>query len=168
MLRDRVREGVASGVWTEIQSSRSSRKGNSRTVVRRPAAVKRADNCVRVGEPFPPRQEPRSDEGKSAMPTEPSTPRMEAVLPPHRAGLVSPGRDRTRPLFGPGFCESRPQETRMCSRTIRRRSTLALVAVLITIAAAPSAVAHPLGNFTVNHYARVEVSTREVTVRYVV
>src|SRR5438270_2979487 len=42
-----------------------------------------------------------------------------------------------------------------------------LVAFAATVASAPAASAHPLGNFTVNRYARVEVSAGVVRVYYV-
>src|SRR5947199_7970067 len=42
-----------------------------------------------------------------------------------------------------------------------------LVAFAATVAAAPAASAHPLGNFTVNRYARVELSAGVVRVYYV-
>ena len=48
-----------------------------------------------------------------------------------------------------------------------RRPVIALVALLGLLAAALPAAAHPLGNFTVNHYTRAELSGGEVYVRYV-
>jgi ABC-type nickel/cobalt efflux system permease component RcnA len=48
------------------------------------------------------------------------------------------------------------------------RRLLALLAILAALAAPASALAHPLGNFTVNRYARVELHPAEVRVRYVV
>ena len=33
---------------------------------------------------------------------------------------------------------------------------------------APSATAHPLGQFTINHYARIETGVQRVSIRYVV
>src|SRR5436305_8605915 len=42
-----------------------------------------------------------------------------------------------------------------------------LVAFAATVASAPAASAHPLGNFTVNRYARVELSAGVVRVYYV-
>ena len=49
-------------------------------------------------------------------------------------------------------------------RVIRRILLLALAALLLGTAAAQ---AHPLGNFTVNHYTRAELSGAEIYVRYV-
>ena len=49
--------------------------------------------------------------------------------------------------------------------TLARRAFLA--AVLIVLAAAPDALAHPLGNFSVNHVATVSISRDRVEVRYV-
>jgi nickel/cobalt transporter (NicO) family protein len=40
-------------------------------------------------------------------------------------------------------------------------------AALITLAAPSAASAHPLGNFTVNRFAAVELSGRDVFVHYV-
>jgi ABC-type nickel/cobalt efflux system permease component RcnA len=44
---------------------------------------------------------------------------------------------------------------------------LVLLVLLTAIAAPPLASAHPLGNFTVNHFSRVEVSGPRIYVRYV-
>ena len=43
-----------------------------------------------------------------------------------------------------------------------------LVVVFAALAVAPAAAAHPLGNFTINHFSRVEVAGHRVYVRYVV
>ncbi|MEA3214186.1 MAG: hypothetical protein QOJ19_342 [Acidimicrobiia bacterium] len=56
--------------------------------------------------------------------------------------------------------------------TLRRLSGLFTGAVLLGLATlawrlAASAGAHPLGNFTVNHYAGLHVSARPVRVDYV-
>ena len=40
--------------------------------------------------------------------------------------------------------------------------------VLAALAVAPAASAHPLGNFTINHFSRVEVAGHRIYVRYVV
>lgn len=54
------------------------------------------------------------------------------------------------------------------SQKIGRTPTfLILVAALITVAAVHT-TAHPLGNFTVNHFTRIEVSKGRVNVRYVI
>ena len=42
-----------------------------------------------------------------------------------------------------------------------------LVTVAAALAAAAAAQAHPLGNFTINRFARVEVSGHQLYVRYV-
>src|SRR5919202_5688342 len=45
---------------------------------------------------------------------------------------------------------------------------LFLVIVITTwVAAPPPALAHPLGNFTINHYSRLQVSANAVRLRYV-
>lgn len=45
--------------------------------------------------------------------------------------------------------------------------TLAMLGVPLVLAIPTAAVAHPLGNFTVNHYSRLELSTDQVRVFYV-
>lgn len=50
----------------------------------------------------------------------------------------------------------------LCSRSL---IPFAVVGLLLTSASA--ALAHPLGNFTINHYSRLEVSSNELRVRYV-
>jgi len=47
------------------------------------------------------------------------------------------------------------------------RKLAALVVVTVALAAAAAASAHPLGNFTINRFARVEVSGQRLYVRYV-
>ena len=49
----------------------------------------------------------------------------------------------------------------------RKLFTFGMVIGLLWVLAAPAA-AHPLGNFTTNSYSRIEVSTEDVTVNYVV
>jgi nickel/cobalt transporter (NicO) family protein len=51
------------------------------------------------------------------------------------------------------------------NRTVVRRALGVLVAVM---AVGAVAIAHPLGNFTINHFSRIEVGQERVTVRYVV
>lgn len=51
---------------------------------------------------------------------------------------------------------------------IRRTLVLCLVAASLALAVAPAALAHPLGNFTVNRYAGVELAGDAVYVYYVV
>ncbi len=43
-----------------------------------------------------------------------------------------------------------------------------LIAAIAALALAPAASAHPLGNFTINHFSRVQVSGDRIYVRYVV
>ncbi|HYO98904.1 MAG TPA: sulfite exporter TauE/SafE family protein, partial [Pyrinomonadaceae bacterium] len=50
----------------------------------------------------------------------------------------------------------------------RRAAALTCSAILLAIAMAGSASAHPLGQFTINHFSRLEVGTNRVNVRYVV
>ena len=44
----------------------------------------------------------------------------------------------------------------------------ALLIAIAALAFAPAAAAHPLGNFTINHFSRVQVSGHQIYVRYVV
>ena len=50
----------------------------------------------------------------------------------------------------------------------QRRLTFALATILCLFALTTSVTAHPLGNFTVNHFARIEAGAERVHVRYVV
>ena len=43
-----------------------------------------------------------------------------------------------------------------------------LLIAIAALALAPAAAAHPLGNFTINHFSRVQVSGHQIYVRYVV
>ena len=43
-----------------------------------------------------------------------------------------------------------------------------IVTAIAALAFAPAAAAHPLGNFTINHFSRVQVSGHRIYVRYVV
>ena len=43
-----------------------------------------------------------------------------------------------------------------------------LLTAIAALALAPAAAAHPLGNFTINHFSRVQVSGHQIYVRYVV
>lgn len=52
--------------------------------------------------------------------------------------------------------------------TKRRAATLFLLLVTLTFGCVPQAWAHPLGNFTINHFARLEVGGDRVRVHYVV
>jgi len=55
----------------------------------------------------------------------------------------------------------------MGGSALRRLAVGGLVTVAAVLATAAAAAAHPLGNFTVNHYARVEISAGLVRVYYV-
>lgn len=54
------------------------------------------------------------------------------------------------------------------NKICRRAFFTMLVAVILVAGCAEKAVAHPLGNFTINHYARLDVEAKSVGVRYVV
>ncbi|HJU54893.1 MAG TPA: hypothetical protein VJ715_09985 [Pyrinomonadaceae bacterium] len=57
---------------------------------------------------------------------------------------------------------------RSSAKTKRRRGSTALAVLLFVIALPFAAWAHPLGNFSINHFARLEVGDGQVRVRYVV
>ena len=74
-----------------------------------------------------------------------------------------------RGRFWPGpSCE--PLETSVRTTRVRRRIAIALVTLCGALAASltvsPPADAHPLGNFTINRYAGIEIAGSEVYVRY--
>ena len=50
----------------------------------------------------------------------------------------------------------------------RRCAATLLLAVIFVGCLADAATAHPLGNFTINHFARIEVGAEQVRVRFVV
>src|ERR1700687_1936291 len=52
------------------------------------------------------------------------------------------------------------------SRFVRRASTLVIALIVAAFCASPAA-AHPLGNFTINHLAKVRPGPSELTVKYV-
>src|SRR5207248_1459680 len=56
-----------------------------------------------------------------------------------------------------------------CSEALRysKHSLLVIAALAATLLAPAAAQAHPLGNFTINHFARVEVAGHRLYVRYV-
>ena len=51
---------------------------------------------------------------------------------------------------------------------IRTMALAALAALMLALGPAAAALAHPLGNFTINHYSRIELSPEHVTLRYVI
>jgi len=57
--------------------------------------------------------------------------------------------------------------TRIVSNLRRAVATL-LIALVFVFGSARAVVAHPLGNFTINHFARLEVGTEQITIHYVV
>lgn len=50
----------------------------------------------------------------------------------------------------------------------RRAAAVLLVAATLSFGLAAKAIAHPLGNFTINHFARIEVGGENINIRYVV
>src|SRR5258707_1389659 len=50
---------------------------------------------------------------------------------------------------------------------IRQAALTALAAVALLAVIVPLAEAHPLGNFTVNQYTRLDIARQDVSVRYV-
>src|SRR4051794_34193990 len=78
-----------------------------------------------------------------------------------------PGSSRTRATLRRGAL--RWTALRMCLRNIRpTRGLLLGAAAAAMLLLGRSAAAHPLGNFTINHYARLELGRKDVRVRYVV
>lgn len=51
---------------------------------------------------------------------------------------------------------------------MRRRASVIIIAFAFTILCPVAVAAHPLGNFTINHFSRTEIGSDEVHVRYVV
>lgn len=92
-------------------------------------------------------------------------------------GAVSPPQGHDQPLIRCPY-DPLPQldENRCLSKVIAwmwgRHLACPLAAVLITlvltITGAERAIAHPLGNFTINHFARLEVGREQVHIHYVV
>ncbi|MDX6540076.1 MAG: nickel/cobalt transporter (NicO) family protein [Gaiellales bacterium] len=66
-------------------------------------------------------------------------------------------REPTQPHSAKWHCVRVPLGLRRC----------AIVAVLLLAVAVPMASAHPLGNFTVNQYTRLDIARQDVSVRYV-
>jgi ABC-type nickel/cobalt efflux system permease component RcnA len=50
----------------------------------------------------------------------------------------------------------------------RRAVAISLVAAMLIFGFAAQTIAHPLGNFTINHFARIEVGGENINIRYVV
>jgi len=50
----------------------------------------------------------------------------------------------------------------------RRPAVMLLIAVCLFISSAGAVLAHPLGNFTINHFARVGIGADRVSIRYVI
>ena len=48
-----------------------------------------------------------------------------------------------------------------------RRASISLLTLIISFAFVPAAFAHPLGNFTINHYAGLRVSKAAISIDYV-
>ncbi len=57
---------------------------------------------------------------------------------------------------------------RSVSKSRQRVASLILAAVCLALTVAGNLNAHPLGNFTINHFARIEVGTDKIKVRYVI
>src|SRR5881398_3184941 len=59
-------------------------------------------------------------------------------------------------------------EPEACARRMSRvKRLVALIVAVVALALAATASAHPLGNFTINHYSRVQPSGNRVYVLYV-
>ena len=48
-----------------------------------------------------------------------------------------------------------------------RRAIVTILTLLTCFIVVPAALAHPLGNFTVNHYAGLHVTREKITIDYV-
>ncbi|MBV8885801.1 MAG: hypothetical protein JO235_17650 [Chroococcidiopsidaceae cyanobacterium CP_BM_RX_35] len=51
---------------------------------------------------------------------------------------------------------------------LQRAVATILIALIFCFGSASAAIAHPLGNFTINHFARLEVGTDQIAIHYVV
>src|ERR1035438_8965345 len=56
----------------------------------------------------------------------------------------------------------------MGHRIPRRAAVALLLGLCFASGLIGSAIAHPLGNFTINHYARITVGADRATIRYVI
>src|SRR5262249_11693599 len=102
---------------------------------------------------------PPRDEGlPQALPS-----RLHRSLPRTTVGgrVVVPPRARAEPALLDPLGAGRPER----SDTVRKLLLLGVVAV--SLLAPVAAQAHPLGNFTINRFARVEVAGHRLYVRYV-
>jgi hypothetical protein len=53
--------------------------------------------------------------------------------------------------------------------SFRRRAIVSLLlTIMLCVGFVGAAIAHPLGNFTINHFARIEIGDEQIRVRYVV
>ncbi|MEP6921672.1 MAG: hypothetical protein ABI967_11155 [bacterium] len=57
---------------------------------------------------------------------------------------------------------------KLLQNIVRRKSTFPIFIVVFILFAGVCATAHPLGNFTVNHFTRIEIGKARVSLRYVV
>jgi ABC-type nickel/cobalt efflux system permease component RcnA len=57
---------------------------------------------------------------------------------------------------------------KFCRKNLRRNQSFPLLIAAVILLAAVHITAHPLGNFTINHFTRIEVGKVRVNVRYVV
>ncbi len=97
-----------------------------------------------------------------------------ALLLPPRDDRALPRKRRRSSLGVPAGASDRPEllvplEQRREEVRLMRRSALLLAALLVAVGAilvaSPAASAHPLGNFTVNHFAGVDLAGDRVYVR---
>ena len=120
---------------------------------------------------------PQGDEAPARRRRRRRRPEAPAVLPVHRGPAVRVRQHEGQVVVctheGPGLGPApRVNRSRPIVRTIRvrRRIAIALVtlcgALAASLSATPPAGAHPLGNFTINRYAGIEVAGSEVYVRY--
>src|SRR5262249_37271052 len=88
-------------------------------------------------------------------------PGVHRALPRRRPAAVGPARDPAQPPFLRAL-DVDPEEARLMKRLVL---TVAAARALLAPAVAS---AHPVGNFRINKFARVEVSGHRLYVRYVV
>src|SRR5581483_1140788 len=125
---------------------------------RRACVDARAERTLRRGAPVLAARAAARDTGRAEV----LPPRHDRALPGHavRAHVVR-ARAGAQPALLRSLVVDREEVPPM-------KRLLVVLAAASALAAPAAASAHPLGNFTVNHFARVQVSGNRLYVRYVV